>query len=70
MSDEYEQIISGRWYPLLKKWDHACCDCHLVHEITIRTHEGKPQIRFKVLKKETRQLRRLKRKPNGAPDRR
>jgi hypothetical protein len=33
----YEHVIQGKWYHVpMKKWDHQCCDCGLVHTINFR----------------------------------
>lgn len=57
-SSRYEQVWSGEWEPLPKSWDLACCDCGLVHGITVRVRNGKPQIRMTVNHRATAAYRR------------
>lgn len=32
---EYEQLVSGQWFAYDTKLDIACCDCGLVHRVSI-----------------------------------
>lgn len=58
----YQQIWDGEWYPLPKSWDLACCDCNLVHGITIRVRDGKAMYQMVVNKRATAALRRHRKK--------
>lgn len=59
----YEQIWSGEWFDYDGAFDLACCQCHLVHELTIRRRGNKIQMRLTELPRSTAQLRR-----NHGPD--
>jgi len=53
----------GEWFELGKGFRHACCSCHLVHDIGARTRDGKTEIKFTRNERATSALRRkIKRK--------
>lgn len=42
----YETVVDGKWYLIPNKFDFACCDCGLVHDVAMRFKGGQLQIRF------------------------
>ena len=70
MSD-YEQVFEDEWGPLDRETDLACCDCGLVHTVTVRKRRGKLEVKFARNERATGQRRRwrglaaIKRQPDG-----
>jgi hypothetical protein len=42
----YETVVDGKWYAMPNKFDLACCDCGLVHNVKIRLRGSEMQIRL------------------------
>ena len=63
---KYRQLHEGEWDPITEPFDLRCCNCTLVHTVTVRIHDGVPEIRFDVNKRATAAVRRArKRKRDG-----
>ena len=43
---QYELIDTGKWFDLPDLMDFACCDCGLVHRITVRLKNGRVQLKM------------------------
>jgi hypothetical protein len=41
---DYETVIDGKWYALSPKFDLACCDCGLVHDVRVRLKGSQLQL--------------------------
>jgi hypothetical protein len=48
MSERYEQLYDDTWFAVSRRdgFMLACCDCGLVHRVSVRLRKGHIELRF------------------------